>query len=127
MARAGFNLDVVATLNAALERDLARGGGNFDLIVQLQTLCSPRSPAIDTPYVVYTNNTMALTQRYYPPFAPLSPLAIEAWEGFETDVCHGAQMVFTFSEFARRSGSRTTAARRNEWRRSAPERTCSSR
>jgi len=103
LARAGFNLDVVEKLNAALERDLARGRGNFDLIVQLQTLCSPRSPAIDTPYVVYTDNTMALTQRYYPPFAPLSPLAIEAWEGFETDVCHGAQMVFTFSEFARRS------------------------
>jgi glycosyltransferase involved in cell wall biosynthesis len=102
-ARAGFNLDRVAKLNAALERDLIARRGSYDLIVQLQTLCSPRSAAVQVPYVVYTDNTMALTQRVYPPFAPLSQSAIEAWQGFESDVCHGAETVFTFSEFARRS------------------------
>lgn len=103
VARASFNLGRVAKLNAALERDLVSRRGSFDLIVQLQTLCSPRSLAVQEPYVVYTDNTMALTQRLYPPFAPLSRAAVEAWEDFERDVCQGAEKVFTFSEFARRS------------------------
>ncbi len=103
LARAGFNLERVRRLNAALERDLAARRGSYDLIVQLQTLCSPRSQSVVEPYVIYTDNTMALTQRLYPPFAPLPRPAIEAWQRFETEVCHGAEMVFTFSEFARRS------------------------
>jgi len=103
LARAGFNLENVTKLNAMLERDLAGRRGSFDLIVQLQTLCSPRSPTVEEPYVVYTDNTMALTQRLYRPSAPLSRSATAAWEMFEAEVCHGAETVFTFSEFARRS------------------------
>lgn len=103
LARAGFSPERVTKLNAVLERDLAGRRGSYDLIVQLQTLCSPRSLTVEEPYVVYTDNTMALTQRLYPRFAPLSRSAIGAWQGFESDVCHGAEMVFTFSEFARRS------------------------
>lgn len=101
LAASGFNLQHVAKLNATLERELLPRRPAFDLIVQLQTLCSPR--AVGVPYVIYTDNTMALTQRLYRQFAPLSPTAIERWERFESEVCHGAQSVFTFSEFARRS------------------------
>jgi glycosyltransferase involved in cell wall biosynthesis len=102
-ARAGFNLDRVAKLDAALERELAARRGSYDLVVQLQTLCSPRSPTLESPYVIYTDNTMALTQEIYPGFAPLAPAELDRWQGFEAEVCRGAQRVFTFSEFARRS------------------------
>ena len=103
LARAGFNMRHAAAVNAALERDLRGRSGSFELIVQLQTLCNPRSDSVDAPYVIYTDNTMALTQRVYPPFAPLSPAMLDDWLGFEADVCRGAQTVFTFSEFARGS------------------------
>jgi starch synthase len=103
LARAGFNLDRVDRLNTALARDLDTRRGSYDLIVQLQTLCSPRSAASDAPYVIYTDNTMALTQKVYPRFAPLSREAVKRWQAFEAEVCHGAQRVFTFSQFARRS------------------------
>jgi glycosyltransferase involved in cell wall biosynthesis len=103
LARAGFNLDRVAKFNSSLERQLAGRRGAYDLIVQLQTLCSSRSAGSDAPYVIYTDNTMALTQRVYPRLAPLSPALIDGWQQFEAEVCHGAASVCTFSEFARRS------------------------
>ena len=102
-ARVGFNLDLVDRLNTALARDLDSRRGSYDLVVQLQTLCAPPSAANDLPYVIYTDNTMALTQKVYPRFAPLSDEAVKRWQGFEAEVCHGAHRVFTFSEFARRS------------------------
>ena len=102
-AQAGFNLRHVAKLNAALATELDGQRGAYDLIVQLQTLCSPQSPTVDVPYVIYTDNTMALTQRLYPSFAPLSGASSEAWQGFEAQVCLAAEAVFTYSEFARRS------------------------
>ncbi len=102
-ARAGFNMRHLAKRNAALERDLVARRGSYDLILQLQTLCSPRSRAVQEPYVAYTDSTMALTQRLYPPFAPLSRSAADAWTGFEIAVCRAAEIVFTCSEFARRS------------------------
>jgi glycosyltransferase involved in cell wall biosynthesis len=103
LARAGFNPRHLAAVNAALERELRGRSGSYDLIVQLQTLCEPRSDSVRAPYVIYTDNTMALTQRVYPPFAPLSPRMMRDWIEFETSVCRGAQVVFTFSEFARGS------------------------
>lgn len=103
LARAGFNLGHVTKLNAALASDLESRRGSYDLIVQLQTLCSPRSRWVDAPYVIYTDNTMALTQRVYPQWAPLSPAASNTWQGFEAEVCQRAEAVFTYSEFARQS------------------------
>ena len=103
LARAGFNMRHAAAVNAALEQDLRGRSGSFDLIVQLQTLCNPRSDSVDAPYVIYTDNTMALTQRVYPPFAPLSPQMLRDWLAFEAEVRRRAQTVFTFSEFARGS------------------------
>ena len=103
LARAGFNRRHLAKVNAALEHELARRTGSYDLVVQLQTLCSPRSAAVNRPYVVYTDNTMALTQRWYPVFAPLPSRMLAQWLAFEAGVCREAATVFTFSEFARGS------------------------
>jgi starch synthase len=102
-SRGGFNPHRVAMLNAVLERELLRRSGSYDLIVQLQTLCSPRSRLVTAPYVIYTDNTMALTQRFFPPFAPLPNRIIREWLAFESQVCRQAEAVFTFSEFARDS------------------------
>lgn len=103
LARAGFNRRHLARVNAALERELVRRSGSYDVIVQLQTLSTPRSDSVPAPYAIYTDNTMALTQRHYPPFAPLPRRMIREWTAFEAEVCRGAAAVFTLSDFARRS------------------------
>ncbi len=101
LARAGFNLRRLRKLNAALDRELDRRRGEYDLIVQHQTLCAPR--ATNTPFVIYTDNTMALTQRLRPGYAPLSRRDAQRWQEFERSVCRRALTVFTCSEFARSS------------------------
>ncbi len=98
LATAGFSAPRRRKLDATLERELRMRAGSYDLIVQLQTRCSPPRP-----YVIYTDNTMALTQRLFPQYAPLSPRRVRDWLDFEAQVCRRAQMVFTFSEFARGS------------------------
>ena len=102
-ARAGFSLRHAAMRSAVVERELVKRSGSYDLIVQLQTLCSPRSRSVTAPYVIYTDNTMALTQRVYPAFAPLPSRMVRQWLAFEAQVCQQAEAVFTFSEFTRRS------------------------
>ena len=54
-----------------MQRALARHQGSYDLIMQLQTLCAPGFDRSGVPYVIYTDNTMVLTQRLYPDWAPL--------------------------------------------------------
>jgi glycosyltransferase involved in cell wall biosynthesis len=103
LARAGFNQDFVAKLNAKLAHQLTARAGGFDLIIQMQTLCSPRSSSVRTPYVIYTDNTMALTSRHRPASALIPPSMLEDWLAFETRVCQEAEAVFTFSEFTRAS------------------------
>jgi len=103
LARAGFNLRRTAELTALVEQALLRRRSSYDLVVQLQTLCAPGSSGACGPYVVYTDNTFALTQRIYPRWAPLPASKVRQWLEFEARVCRAATRVFTFSEFARRS------------------------
>lgn len=103
LARAGFNQSFLGTVNRVLERELDARRGDFDLIVQMQTLCSPRSDTVTAPYVIYTDNTMALTQRHRPASALIPPRMLADWLAFEARTCREAQAVFTFSEFARAS------------------------
>jgi glycosyltransferase involved in cell wall biosynthesis len=102
LARAGFNPAVVQKRTELTQQGLTRYRDRYELIFQLQTLCAP---GFDThvPYVIYTDNTMALTQRLYPDGAPLTPSAARWWTEFEAHVCRNARAVYTFSEFARRS------------------------
>jgi glycosyltransferase involved in cell wall biosynthesis len=102
-ARAGFNRSLAMTQTKAAQRGLSRYGGSYDLIMQLQTLCAPGFDRAGIPYAIYTDNTMALTQRIYPAWAPLSAGAAASWMRFEADVCQSAAAVLTYSEFARRS------------------------
>lgn len=102
LARAGFNRSYEARLSASVEAEIRSIGDGFDLIVQLQTLCRPGTDP-GRPYVIYTDNTFALTQRFYPQWAPLAADRVRAWLEFEAEVCARARAVYTFSEFARAS------------------------
>ena len=100
--RAGFNSRLLDERTAAVERGMRPYEGSYDLIVQLQTLFAPgHHPRM--PYVIYTDNTMALTQRLYPRGGPRSPRAAAEWIDFEAEVCRSAAAVFTCSAFARES------------------------
>lgn len=101
LARAGFNLRRVRRLDAVLDHELRARGNGQELIVLHQTLCAPLRSEI--PFVVYTDNTMALTQRLRPQYARLSERDARRWQEFERAVCQRACRVFTCSEFARAS------------------------
>jgi len=101
-ASAGFNRRLANRLTAAVERGLIGRKDSYDLIMQIQTVCAPGFSRT-VPYAIYTDNTMALTQRMYPDWAPLSDKAGAWWMGYESEVCRSAAAVFTFSEFARSS------------------------
>jgi glycosyltransferase involved in cell wall biosynthesis len=102
-ASAGFNRSLAITRTKAVERGLSQYEGSYDLIMQLQTLCTPGFDRGGIPYAIYTDNTMALTQRFYPAWAPLSADASAWWMQYEAEICRSAAAVFTYSEFARRS------------------------
>ena len=87
----------------AVQRGLENHRGDHDLILQFQTLCAPGSDRAGVPYAIYTDNTMALTQRHYPAWAPLSKRDADRWLRFEAEIFRGAAATFTYSEFARRS------------------------
>jgi glycosyltransferase involved in cell wall biosynthesis len=102
-AKAGFNLSLAMRTTQQVQREMERYEGSYDLIMLLQTLCGPGLDRAGVPYAIYTDNTMALTQRLYPDWAPLSAHDAARWMEFEADVCRSASAVFTFSEFARGS------------------------
>lgn len=101
--RAGFNMRQASRLSAEVERELSRRAGSFDLVVQLQTLCSPGSDFARRPYVIYTDNTFALTLRLYPRGDSPSSSRVRRRLAFEQAICRSATAVFTTSEYARRS------------------------
>lgn len=102
-ARAGFSKARFMKRTEAVARGLTRYQDSYDLIVQMQTLCAPSFDLGTIPYAIYTDSTMALTQRFYPAGARLSRAAANEWMQLEASVCTGASVVFTLSEFARRS------------------------
>jgi starch synthase len=102
-ARAGFGRPIAKLRTKSVQNALDRYAGLYDLIIQVQTLCAPGLGRADIPYAIYTDNTMALTQRCYPVWAPLSASGAKWWMEFEAEVCRSAHAVFTYSEFARNS------------------------
>lgn len=99
--RSSFNQYLASKRTKAVQRRLWRYQGDYDLIMQLQTLCAPGFDRQGVPYAIYTDNTMALTKRLYPAGMGLSPDAAAEWMCFEAEICQSASAVFTFSEFAR--------------------------
>jgi glycosyltransferase involved in cell wall biosynthesis len=100
-ARAGFNERTFNALTRAAERQLHGRDGEFDVIFQFQTLFSPGQPKKRRPFVIYTDNIMSLTERFYPAWAPLSAAQFRRWQALETRVCGAAAYVLAMSDFLR--------------------------
>jgi starch synthase len=100
-ARAGFSETNFRALSGAVERELRRRRSSFDLIFQAQTVFSPGDLREGRPFVVYTDNIISLTQRFYPAWAPLSASGFRRWRELEAEVLRAAAHVFPWSDFVR--------------------------
>ncbi len=88
---------------ALAERQLKSWEGRYDLIFQLHTMVSPGDLRSGRRFVLHTDNTYALTERHYAPWAPLRGRARERWLAMERDVYQAAAFLFPRSEWLRRS------------------------
>jgi glycosyltransferase involved in cell wall biosynthesis len=75
----------------------------YDLIFELGTLLAPGPDYARRRYVVYTDNTLALTLRHYPQWWPKDEAANAETVELEREVSTSAALVMTLSEWARRS------------------------
>lgn len=100
-ARAGFNDATFNALTAGVERELRRHEGEFDVIVQSQTLFAPGELAAKRPFVIYTDNIIALTERFYPRWASLDAAEFRHWRELEAQICRAAAFVLPWSGFVR--------------------------
>jgi glycosyltransferase involved in cell wall biosynthesis len=76
---------------------------SYDLIFELGTLLAPGPDFARRPYVIYTDNTLALTLRHYPQWWPTDEVANAEAVELERQVSTSARLVMTLSEWARRS------------------------
>jgi len=81
----------------AAEQQLTRRDGEYDLILQLQTLFAPGTEP--RPYVIYTDNTYTQTRRFYRAWAPLSSRAGRRWRELEKTTFRNARAVFGMSRW----------------------------
>jgi glycosyltransferase involved in cell wall biosynthesis len=99
------------------ERALARSGrwtaevgelmkqfpAGYDFLLQFQTLFACGADYARRRYVIYTDNTLALTLRHYPQWWSASAEENAAYLEFEARVARSAEAVCTLSEWARSS------------------------
>ena len=81
----------------AAEQQLARRDGEYDLVVQLQTLFAPGTQP--RPYVIYTDNTYTQTRRFYRAWAPLGIHTERRWRELEKTTFRQARAVFGMSRW----------------------------
>lgn len=74
----------------------------YDVIFQQHTMMAPGVNYRQRSYVIATDNTYRLSERYWPDWVPLHEQRDE-WVATETDVFKHAACIFTWSEFARQS------------------------
>ena len=103
LAQAGMNQSLERRRTDVVQRELNRLGGAIDGIILHQTLCRPGIDRGGRPFAIYTDNTMALTQRLYPPPGAEARRAARHWVAYEAGICTSAEVVFTCSEWARTS------------------------
>lgn len=102
-ARAGLSLGMFRRRSAVAEQLLRAWQGRYDLVVQLHTLFAPGLRGMERRYVLHTDNTYALSERYFPEWAPLRGGQRDAWIKLEGDTYRQAAFLFPRSEFLRRS------------------------
>jgi glycosyltransferase involved in cell wall biosynthesis len=81
----------------AAEQQLARREGEYDLVLQLQTLFAPGTQP--RPYVIYTDNTYTQTRRFYRAWAPLGIHTERRWRELEKTTFRNARAVFGMSRW----------------------------
>jgi glycosyltransferase involved in cell wall biosynthesis len=103
--REHFDLNVWSfiQLSQLAGRELNKRAGQFDIILQLKTLYSPGYPPGRWPYVLLLDNTYALTERYYPPWAPMDPSEKKRWLALEQETYQRALRVFARTHWVRQS------------------------
>jgi glycosyltransferase involved in cell wall biosynthesis len=100
-ARAGLSDAAFNALSGAVERQLRHHEGEFDLIFQVQTVFAPGQLEARRPFVVYTDNIMSLTERFYPSWVRLSAAEFHCRRELEARILRSAAHVFAWSEFLR--------------------------
>ena len=83
-----------AQLSRMAGKKLSQIAGELDVVLQLKTLYSPGHPIGLWPYALLVDNTYALSDRYYPPWAPMKPTERDRWLSLERATYHGALAVF---------------------------------
>ncbi len=102
-SRANLHPRLFAARSRVAGAALKHWGDRFDLIVQLHTLMGPGLPLVDRPYVLHTDNTLRLSERGWPQWAPWKGRRRDEWVAMEGAVYRQAAFVFPRSEWLRRS------------------------
>ncbi len=82
---------------------LADLDGSFDLAFQLRALYTPGRLPARWPYAMLLDNTYALSERYYHPWAVVRGRELPRWRALEQEAYQCARFVFTHTQLARRS------------------------
>jgi glycosyltransferase involved in cell wall biosynthesis len=101
--RTVLNMRVFNQRTNRAERLLKQYDGKYDLIMQLHTIMSPGHDPTRRRYVLHTDNTYILSDRFYAPWSPLRGKEREAWLARERVIYQNAAFLFPRSEYARRS------------------------
>lgn len=101
--RASLNPWAFKRRTAQAEQHLQRWDGQYDLIVQLHTLLSPGDLSKRRPFVLTTDNTYRLCERYYADWAPLRGRQRDEWIKMERATYQQAEFLFPRSSWLRRS------------------------
>jgi starch synthase len=101
--RASLNSWNFRRLSSIAGTQLRAWEGRYDLIMLWQTLFAPGRDVDGGRYVVYTDNTYALTERFLPAWAPLGRREGRRWADLERRTCHAALRVFAVSDLLRQS------------------------
>ncbi|HEY0738374.1 MAG TPA: glycosyltransferase family 4 protein [Herpetosiphonaceae bacterium] len=101
--RASLNPWAFRRRTAQAEQHLQRRDGQYDLIVQLHTLLSPGDLTKRRPFVLTTDNTYRLCERYYADWAPLRGRQRDEWIKMERATYQQAEFLFPRSDWLRRS------------------------
>lgn len=108
----GFNFKQAFIKNAYVFKRLSKYCGDyirknkerFDCVFQTQFFFSPNLDNIDLPYYIYTDYTMRLAEKEYPPWAPFrNKLSKEAWFCLEESAHKKARLNFVSTEYVKKS------------------------
>lgn len=101
---ATLNVNSFDSRSSMAEQQLKAWDGHYDLIIQIYTLLSPGINFTDRRYIVYTDNTYAMSLKHWPDWLPhVNDDQHQKWMDRERAVYENAKYIFAWSEFTRQS------------------------